>query len=638
LRTNIVTRVTDRCYRGEVPPPPLEVAIVATWYPSSIDPVKGRFVADQVAALVAGGATRASVVSFDPAQLIGTAAMRDRQAAAVMRVAGGAIEHADDIFTAGAAGGVGDVPVARLPVPDGRTRSHPRDHALHHRVAPLLALARRWTAAAADPGLPPPPELIHAHTGYPDGAAAAAMARQLGVPLVITEHASFVDRLIAVPEIRAAYVAAGRQAARVIVVSATLAAELRAALPELADRLIVVPNTIPVDDFRAAPLAERRADELLFVGYRLEAKGIDELLRAFALARARRPSVTLRLIGGNTNEALEDRWRALAASLGVADAVAFEPAADRAAVAEAMARASLFVHPSRRETFGIVAAEALASGTPVVTTASGGVPEILGPDPEAVGAVVPIGDPGRLAAAIVTTLERRAAFDPLHLRRAVVDRYAAPAVAARLREIYAAALEEARVTRPATAGAVPEARTAGADAAEHRAGDPPRVVVALDPERARRVAGLDAAARAGVVLVTSRGTWDAEAGGFAAAILADLRGQVRATADAAALGPRAAGWRRVTRIARHPLAAARRRGLLPGLEGLLRTRGDAAVRAGLARAAESADDQAPIRLVCLDGIDYTVGEAMITEGLARPEPGGVRWLGDRAARAGTLGR
>ncbi len=611
---------------------------MATWYPSSIDPVKGRFVADQVAALVAGGATRASVISFDPAQLIGTAAMRDRQAAAVRRVAGAAIDHADDIFTAGAAGGVGDVPVARLPVPDGRTRSHPRDHALHHRVAPLLALARRWSGAAVDPALPPRPELIHAHTGYPDGAAAAAMARQLGVPLVITEHASFVERLIAVPEIRAAYVAAGRQAARVIVVSATLAAELRAALPELADRFIVVPNTIPVDDFLAAPLAERRVDELLFVGYRLEAKGLDDLLRAFALARARRPSVTLRLIGGNTNAALEDRWRALAASLGVADAVAFEPAADRAAVAEAMARASLFVHPSRRETFGIVAAEALASGTPVVTTASGGVPEILGPDPEAVGAVVPVGDPGLLAGAIVTTLERRAAFDPLRLRRTVVDRYAAPAVAARLREIYDAAVEEAGIPRPATATPAPASLPGAVDPVEHPPGHRARVVVALDPQRARRVADLDAPARAGVVLVTSRSAWDAGSCGFAGAILADLRGRVRATADAAALGPRATGWRRVTRIVRHPLAAARRRGLVPGLEGLLRTRGDAAVRAGLARAEEATDDRAPVRLVCIDGIDYTVGEALITEGLARPEPGGVMWLGDRAARAGTLAR
>ena len=138
--------------------------------------------------------------------------------------------------------------------------------------------------------------------------------------------------------------------------------------------------------------------------------------------------------------------------------------------------------------------------------------------------------------------------------------------------------------------------------------------------------------------MTSGDGWDPGAGGFAASIVADLRGQVRATADAAALGPRATGVRRVTRILRHPLAAARRRGLVPGLEGLLRTRGDAAVHEGLARATELADSTSPTRLVCVDGIDYAVGEAMITQGLARPEPGGVMWLGDRASRAGTLGR
>ena len=42
-----------------------------------------------------------------------------------------------------------------------------------------------------------------------------------------------------------------------------------------------------------------------------------------------------------------------------------------------MARASVFVHASRRETFGVVVAEALAAGLPVVATASGGVGEIM---------------------------------------------------------------------------------------------------------------------------------------------------------------------------------------------------------------------------------------------------------------------
>ena len=169
---------------------------------------------------------------------------------------------------------------------------------------------------------------------------------------------------------------------------------------------------MPVALFRAAPLEERRTDELLFVGYRKASKGIENLLRAVAVARAARPTVTLRLLGRSPDEATEDGWRSLAASLGIADAVSFEEPVDRAGIADAMARASLFVHPSPRETFGVVAVEALASGTPVVATDSGGVTEILGPEPGRFGALVPADDPTALGHAIVETLERRAALRP----------------------------------------------------------------------------------------------------------------------------------------------------------------------------------------------------------------------------------
>ncbi|HTS14463.1 MAG TPA: glycosyltransferase, partial [Candidatus Sulfotelmatobacter sp.] len=487
---------------------------------------------------------------------------------------------------------------------------------------------------------------IHAHTAYPDGAAAATMARSLGVPLLITEHASFVARLVAVPEIRDAYVAAGRQASRLIVVSALLADELRASLPELAERIVVVPNAVPVDGFRAAPLAERMPDQLLFVGYRLEAKGIEVLLRAFATVRQRRPAATLRLIGGTTDAALDARWQALAGTLGIGGAVSFEGPAARPQIAEAMAQASVFVHPSRRETFGIVAVEALASGTPVVATASGGLDEILAPDPSAVGGLVPVGDADALATAILRTLERRAAFDPLQLRATVVGRYAAPAVAARLLELYDEALGadgRGGSTGASTRGVAPApsaaARPSGAPRPSAARGAattrPVRVVVALDPDRARQVVELGERVRSRIVLVTTPGAWSQGAARPGDVVLADMRGRVQATADARALGPRGTGWRRLVRVLRNPLAVARRRGLLPGLERLVLTRGKAAVDEALARAARL-EPAGPTRLVCLDGVDYLAAGPALAEGRTRLEPGGVMWLGDQAAGPATL--
>ena len=420
-------------------PGKLQVLVVSSWYPSATDPVAGRFVADQVAALHDRGVVAPAVVSFDPADLIGSGPVRARIARAVHTHVGAAVRSTSRLFvpvaTTGPAGPA--IPIARLGIPSGRYREAGATHARSARVPALEALADRWVRGLeADVARP---ALVHAHTVYPDGAAAARLALGLGCPLVLTEHASAVARLIAAPEVRAAYLETVRAAARLIVVSRSLAGELVEAMPEIEPKVVVIPNGVSMDDFRTAPISERRPDELLFVGYRKATKGISTLLRAVALARAGHPGITLRLIGGSPTEEIEAGWRREASDLGIAGIVRFEGPLDRRGVAEAMARASLFVHPSPRETFGVVAVEALASGLPVIAADSGGVTEILGDRPDELGGLVPPDRPELLAAAIGTALDRRESFDPAVLRAAVEARFAAATVAASLEAVYAEA-------------------------------------------------------------------------------------------------------------------------------------------------------------------------------------------------------
>jgi glycosyltransferase involved in cell wall biosynthesis len=631
MRT-VVGRPEDTGSTAMLPLPPMppmppggpQVLVVSSWYPSALDPVAGRFVADQVAALRERGKVSPAVVSFDPADVIGSGPVRARIARAVHSHVGAAVRGPGRVFQPVATSGR-PIHVARLGIPSGRYREAGATHARAARSPALEALADRWVRGIeADVARP---ALVHAHTVYPDGAAAARLALGLGCPLVLTEHASAVARLIAVPEVRASYLETVRAAARLVVVSRSLAAELIEAMPEIEPKVVVIPNGVAMSDFRPAPIAERRDGELLFVGYRKATKGISTLLQAVAIAREGCPGITLRLIGGSPTDEIEAAWRREATDLGIDGIVRFEGPADRRGVAEAMAGASLFVHPSPRETFGVVAVEALASGLPVVAADSGGVTEILGDRPDELGAVVPADRPDLLAAAIGAALGRRARFDPATLRAAAEARFEAGSVAARLEAVYAEALAG---TRAATAGGAAVPPTASGRPAR-------RIVVALDSTRASEVLRLVIAtdpAISRISLITSA-RWALPDGAFERVFRLPDGIRISGLADSAVLRSGGSGPGRWLQLLRHPIALARRRGWLGGVERAATIAGDRAIREAIrlvsADAGPGADARGPVELVCADGLDHLAAAAVIAEGLADPAPGGVRWLGDALA-------
>ena len=230
------------------------------------------------------------------------------------------------------------------------------------------------------------------------------------------------------------------------------------------------------------------------------------LLEAVARAREAAPSLHLRMVGEAPDAAAEDRWRALTHELGLDDAVAFEPATDRAGVAAAMRRAGMFVHPSPWEPFGIVAAEALASGLPIATRRSGGVEEIVA----GIRSGVELADPddaGGLAAAILRLRSQLDAIDGAALRAAVVTRYAPDRIAE-------AVLAQARLAAADLVPLVPASdRGVGAApgvAMTERLAEPfPERILIVGLRRAwaaRRIASLPEGLAARLVAVTVIGT------------------------------------------------------------------------------------------------------------------------------------
>ena len=188
-------------------------------------------------------------------------------------------------------------------------------------------------------------------------------------------------------------------ATRVLCVSATTAADLTERLGVPSDRVDVTPlgtDLRPAADSQVAELRRRLGLDgpyLLGLGTVEPRKDLPTLVRAFAALAAELPHrlVLAGLPGWGAGE-----LEAAVAASGVADRIlvtGYVADADKAAL---LTGADVFAYPSRYEGFGLPVLEAMACGTPVVTTTGGSLPEVAG---DAATLIDP-GDEDALAAAI----------------------------------------------------------------------------------------------------------------------------------------------------------------------------------------------------------------------------------------------
>ncbi|MGY1665385.1 D-inositol-3-phosphate glycosyltransferase [Geodermatophilus sp. SYSU D00696] len=184
-------------------------------------------------------------------------------------------------------------------------------------------------------------------------------------------------------------------------------------------RTLVVPPGVDLDRFAPGDRAAARrvlgvpadAVVLAFVGRIQPLKAPDVLLAAAARMLEDDPSLRGRLqvhvVGAPSGSGLEAprQLEELAASLGIADLVRFLPPQPPERLALHYRAADVAVVPSHNESFGLVALEAQACGTPVVAAAVGGLPTAVR---DGVSGVLVAGrDPGAYAAAIRSVLARR---------------------------------------------------------------------------------------------------------------------------------------------------------------------------------------------------------------------------------------
>ncbi len=236
-----------------------------------------------------------------------------------------------------------------------------------------------------------PFDVIDAEFFWPDGPAAALLAKALGVPFSVKARGSDIHYWGARPGIGEQIVAAARASGGLLAVSGALRDDM-AALGMPADRIRVHHTGIDLETFRPADRAAARAalgvagPLLVTAGALLERKG-----QAFAIEALKMlPGTTLLLVGDGPDRGRLER---LAEGLPVR----FLGTRPHAELPGLLAAADVMVLPTRSEGLANVWVEALACGTPVVTCDVGGAREVF--DDPAYGRLVPR-DPAAIAGAV----------------------------------------------------------------------------------------------------------------------------------------------------------------------------------------------------------------------------------------------
>ena len=290
-------------------------------------------------------------------------------------------------------------------------------------------------------------DLVHANY-WLSGVAGVRLKHELGLPLVSTFHtlarvkAEGGDREPARREKAETDVMACADA--ICVSSAEEARQLTRLYGEVPGRLeIVAPGVehafFGPGDRRGARRALGLGDHpvLLFVGRIQPLKGVDVAVRA--LAELDRPDAVLVIVGGASGVAGEEEVEkvgALVDELGLGERVRFVPPQPHHLLSSYYRAADVVLVPSRSESFGLVALEAAACGTPVVASAVGGLLTLV--DHGHTGFLVPGRDPEVFALYTDELLSNDYLAWSMGVRSVERARgYTWSTAAARLRQLYA---------------------------------------------------------------------------------------------------------------------------------------------------------------------------------------------------------
>lgn len=286
---------------------------------------------------------------------------------------------------------------------------------------------RGWKLAGRLKGI----SVIHAHGAPLNGVLACLLSRKLKAPAIITEHTGPFTKLMKTAQSRFLTKWALKKACIVLVVSENLRSQILECAIRPSD-LRVSFNPVDTELFVMQENGKfRNSKNILFVSRLEPYKGGLRTLQAFDRIAKRYPQWRLTMVGDGPE--LPDIDQFITSHNYLQGRVSLKGQLSKPQIAAEMKRAEFCVFPSEHETFGLVAAEAMSAGLPVIVGKTSACIEFV--DAESGIAVQPK-DIGAIADAIEYLILNGGKYDRQKIRQKIVDRFSLPVFGERLNSIY----------------------------------------------------------------------------------------------------------------------------------------------------------------------------------------------------------
>jgi glycosyltransferase involved in cell wall biosynthesis len=239
---------------------------------------------------------------------------------------------------------------------------------------------------------------VLASWGFPDAVAVAMLNKFLKLPFFVKVHGTDINENSQFPA-RSRLMKKWLNKAKTIFCASQALADVLSDCEIDSKRLSVNYNGVNQEVFYPL-LSKTNRQHFVFVGSLIATKGCNELFAAFAQTKQKFPEIELDILGeGPMKSILAERINLH----GLTDSVRLHGSVSLAQVAEYIRQANVLVLPSYREGVPNVLLESFASGTPVISTRVGGIPEVVNSN---VGLLVDAKSESQLAEAMVQALQK----------------------------------------------------------------------------------------------------------------------------------------------------------------------------------------------------------------------------------------